>query len=194
MRDLVDSCVPGDVVMINGEIKVASTEEGFGKGKKKVYSGVQCNAIFRGMRTLLTLFLPAPSPFRSFLPFALFYVHLLPIFVPSLLTLPLEADSLFFSFSCAFLDSFSFCFLIAVVFFCLPLFLPPFLPSFLPSFLLSSNLRHRCVIDAGPSDVSAVPFSQLCHRPAHQNQIAGRARPGATRRRRYKPTILPISS
>ena len=36
VRDLVDSCVPGDVVIINGEIKVASTEEGFGKGKKKV--------------------------------------------------------------------------------------------------------------------------------------------------------------
>lgn len=35
VRDLVDSCVPGDVVMINGEVKVASTEEGFGKGKKK---------------------------------------------------------------------------------------------------------------------------------------------------------------
>jgi hypothetical protein len=35
MRDLVDSCVPGDVVVINGEIKVVATEEGFGKGKKK---------------------------------------------------------------------------------------------------------------------------------------------------------------
>lgn len=33
--DIVDSCTPGDVVIINGEVKVVSTDEGKGYGKKK---------------------------------------------------------------------------------------------------------------------------------------------------------------
>ena len=33
--DLVDSCVPGDVVTIAGEVKVVSTEEGSRGGRKE---------------------------------------------------------------------------------------------------------------------------------------------------------------
>lgn len=33
--DVVDSCVPGDIVIVSGEVKVVSTDEGSGKSKKK---------------------------------------------------------------------------------------------------------------------------------------------------------------
>lgn len=33
--DLVDSCVPGDIAVVAGEVKVTSVDEGSSKGKKK---------------------------------------------------------------------------------------------------------------------------------------------------------------
>jgi hypothetical protein len=34
-NDLVDSCVPGDIAVVAGEVKVASVEDGVSKAKKK---------------------------------------------------------------------------------------------------------------------------------------------------------------
>lgn len=42
VQDLVDSCVPGDMVTVTGIVKVSSTEEGEGQHLRLLFPGVGC--------------------------------------------------------------------------------------------------------------------------------------------------------